>query len=98
MHIQQSESYVADDWWNWSVWIEGAPEELDGVSRVEWQLHPTFPNPIRVITDRTTNFRLDTAGWGVFPIHAAIHFSDGRMEKLRHYLELHYPDGGRATA
>lgn len=98
MEIQQSEQYLGENWWNWSVWIEGSGEELDALEFVEWQLHPTFPNPIRRVTDRSTNFRLDTGGWGVFMIHATAHRKDGTTEKLRHYLLLHFPEGGQATA
>jgi transcription initiation factor IIF auxiliary subunit len=93
MQIRQSEEYIGDNWWNWSIWLEGASEELDAVDFVEWRLHPTFPNPIRRVSDRGTNFRLDTGGWGVFPIHASVHLKDGKTETLRHYLELHFPDG-----
>jgi transcription initiation factor IIF auxiliary subunit len=91
MNIQQSQKYVGDDWWNWSVWIEGASEEIGKVISVEWRLHPTFPNPIRRVTDRTTNFRLDTSGWGGFPLQASVYLERGEVEKLQHYLQLYYP-------
>ena len=65
---------------------------------VEWQLHPTFPNPIRRVTNRSTNFRLDTGGWGVFMIRASAQRKDGTAEKLQHYLHLHFPYGYQETA
>jgi transcription initiation factor IIF auxiliary subunit len=68
MRIQQSEKYVGDNWWEWSVWLDGPSSELDAVDRVEGQLHPTFPDPIRCVTDREAKFKLETGGWGVFPI------------------------------
>ena len=98
MRIQQSEKYVGDNWWNWSVWIEGTSEEIEAVTSVEWQLHPTFANPIRRVTNKATNFRLDTSGWGVFPIHASVHLKNGNIEKLRHYLELHYPTSDESAS
>lgn len=91
--IHQREEYIGDDWWEWAVWIEGQTENLDMIKFVEWTLHPTFPNPVRKIDDRKNNFRLETGGWGVFPIYARIQMEDGSMMKLAHYLELHYPDG-----
>jgi transcription initiation factor IIF auxiliary subunit len=94
MHIQQSEEYVGEKYWKWSVWIEGASGEIETVTSVEWRLHPTFPNPIRRVTDKTTNFRLDTSGWGVFLIHASVYLEGGEIEKLQHYLQLHYPSNG----
>ncbi len=102
MDIRQSERYVGphrgeSDWWDWSVWLEGSPEDLDRVASVEWILHPTFPQPVRVVKDPATNFRLDTGGWGVFLIHATVHNKDGSQIKLKHYLDLHYPDGTSTT-
>ncbi|MCI0535385.1 MAG: hypothetical protein L0Z50_09155 [Verrucomicrobiales bacterium] len=98
MEIRQSEEYVTENWWKWSVWLEAPAEELDQVEYVEWRLDPTFPEPIRRITDRATNFRLETGGWGVFPIHAWVMLKAGTKVKLRHYLQLHHPDGSPHTA
>jgi transcription initiation factor IIF auxiliary subunit len=96
MEIRQSQSYVGNDWWNWSVWIEGADEELDAVSYVEWRLHPTFPEPVRTVNLRQSKFRLDTGGWGTFMIHAVVYMKSGDSQRLRHQLELHYPDSTTA--
>lgn len=88
--IQQSDKYEGEDWWSWAVWIEGSDEALDKVDCVEWTLHPTFPNPVRRIYDRTTKFRLETAGWGVFQIVAQVNMKDGKQIQLRHYLQFHH--------
>jgi transcription initiation factor IIF auxiliary subunit len=91
--IQQWEEYGDEDWWKWAVWIEGKDEDLDRIDFVEWTLHPTFPNPIRQKRNRASKFRLETGGWGGFKIKARVELKDGQHVKLRHYLELHYPDG-----
>jgi transcription initiation factor IIF auxiliary subunit len=93
MEICQSEEYIGDNWWTWAVWLEGNPETLDAVQFVEWRLDPTFPDPVRRVSDRASNFKLVTGGWGVFMILASVQFKDGRREKLRHHLQLHRPDG-----
>ena len=95
--IEQCEKYEGDDWWKWAVWIEGRDEALDLIDFVEWTLHPTFPNPIRRIHDRASKFRLETGGWGVFEIRARVQRKDGSQTMLRHFLELHYPDGTQDT-
>ena len=95
--IEQWEKYEGDDWWKWAVWLEGTDDKLDLVEFVEWTLHPTFPNPIRKTHDRTSKFRLETGGWGVFQIRALVQMKDGMQTKLRHYLKLHYPDGTKTT-
>lgn len=98
MQIRQFEEYAGRDWWKWAVWLDGSSNELNEVEYVEWRLHPTFPDPVRRATDRGTGFRLETGGWGVFPIHAAVHLKDGTTLKLKHHLQLHYPDGRKNLA
>ena len=92
MQIAQEQRYTGEDWWNWSVWLDASPGEIDEVEKVVWRLHPTFRQPIREHTNREENFRLDTAGWGTFRIRADVHMKDGRTSKLFHDLELYYDD------
>ena len=98
MEIRQSEKYGGNDWWDWSVWLEGTDAELDAVSYVEWRLHPTFPDPVRRVANRQSKFRLDTGGWGTFVVHAVISMKTGSTERLRHQLQLQYPDDTPARA
>lgn len=93
--IEQKEDHRYGDWWNWSVWIEGSPRELDQIDHVIYNLHPTFPEPVRVSKDRESNFRLKSAGWGEFTILAKVVLKTGEQIRLSHELELHYPDGKR---
>jgi transcription initiation factor IIF auxiliary subunit len=97
--IKQWEKYEGGDpsWWEWAVWVEGRDEALDLIDFVEWILHPSFPNPIRKISERTSKFRLEAGGWGVFEIVARVQMTDGAQIKLWHYLKLHYPDGKPCT-
>jgi transcription initiation factor IIF auxiliary subunit len=91
--IRQEAEYKGKDRWQWSVWLDGTPEELDDVDHVMYVLHHSFPNPVREIRDRSTNFRLDTSGWGTFRIYARVFHKDGQETPLDHDLELRYPDG-----
>ena len=93
LSIQQSQEYLGSDRWRWSVWLNGTPEELDVVDHVTYILDSTFQNPVRVIGDRGTNFRLETSGWDAFTMHAKIAHRDGRETNLKHDLVLLYPDG-----
>jgi len=93
LKIQQSERYEGDDWWKWAVWVDGSERILDSIEYVEWTLHPTFPDPIRKVTNRLQKFRIETGGWGVFQIRAVARTKDGNSIRLRHQLSLHYPDG-----
>ena len=91
MKIEQSEKYEGQDWWKWSVWLDG--QDTADVAKVTWKLHPSFPQPERECTDAASGFRMDTAGWGTFTIKADIQMKDGTKKVLEHELELHYPDG-----
>jgi transcription initiation factor IIF auxiliary subunit len=93
LKIAQDQHYEGNDWWTWSVWIEGAPDALDRVEKVTWHLHPTFPQPVRTLTNRAEKFLLKTAGWGTFMIRAEVTLKTGEVLKLRHELCLTYEDG-----
>jgi len=90
--IAQDYDYVGKDYWRWRAWIEADPEELDKVTEVVWILHPTFPRARIPIKDRSTNFRLETAGWGTFLLRAEVELADGDSKSLKHPLRLEYPD------
>ena len=98
LSIRQDAHYVGHDYWKWSVCLEGAPEELEDVNRVVYILDPTFHNPVREVEDRSTKFRLDTAGWGTFTIRAIAEHRDGGRTSLTHDLVLTYPDGTPTAA
>ena len=68
--IRQDSTYVGGDHWRWSVWLDGPATELDSIEQVEYVLHPTFHKPVREISDRATNFRLDRPGADVSGRHA----------------------------
>ncbi len=86
--IQQAASYAQNGRWNWSVWIDGPDAELDQVESVEWVLHPTFTQPIVLVKERQSKFRLDTSGWGEFEINAHVTTRDGQRQHLKHWLRL----------
>ncbi len=93
IQIKQQTVLRGKDWWEWSVWLDGNKKELDAIDHVVYTLHPTFPNPVVHISDRKTQFRLDSSGWGEFTIYLQIHHKDGSTTKREHYLELKDTDG-----
>ena len=72
LRLNQDSDYAGKDHWRWSIWLGGSDAELDDVDHVVYTLHPTFPDPVRTIADRASDFRLDTAGWGTFTIYARV--------------------------
>lgn len=51
-------------------------------------LHPTFPNPERIMRSNVNKFALYSNGWGTFSIYIEIRFHDGRIGKDSYYLDL----------
>ena len=96
--IEQSQEYQGDDWWSWSVWVNGSEDQLDKVAKVEYTLHRTFRQPVRTIETRSNKFRLSTEGWGGFPLYARVFRKDGVFLKLQHEIRLYYPYGTRNTS
>ena len=91
LRIEQSEAYEGNDWWSWSVWLDGPKRDLDDVDFVEYTLHPTFRDPVRTVRTRHNKFKLETEGWGVFPIYARVSTKDKEVIRLKHQLKLTYP-------
>lgn len=81
---------VDQGWWNWTIFIQGPNHVLDQIQCVEYTLHPTFPNPVREVTDRgagTHAFPLTTSSWGTFPIHIRVFLKDGQIQELTHNIK-----------
>ena len=92
--VEQSFNYDGDDYWEWSIWIASVEnDKLDKIGSVTYHLHNTFPNPVRIVKDRKTNFRLDSGGWGIFTIYIVLNLKDDSVIELKHKLDLEYPDG-----
>ena len=96
--IHQGFKYQGDDWWKWWIQLEGPDKELDEVDHVVYNLHRTFPDPVRKVKDRSSKFKLETAGWGIFTIYVNVVMKEGNVVKLSHDLVLEYPDGRPTTA
>ena len=88
LHLKCHAEPVDSQWWDWAVWLEGAPAVLDRVRSVRYVLHPTFPNPVRTVTDRASKFRLESIGWGEFAIAASVAMEDGIEIPLERWLSL----------
>ena len=89
--VAQNQKYEGDQTWKWSLWIEGADQDLDRIESVTYRLHSTFVEPIRTVTDRASKFQLRCSGWGVFLIPVEIRLTDGKTIQLVHQLQFTFP-------
>jgi transcription initiation factor IIF auxiliary subunit len=79
------------NWWDWTAFIESdSPDEMDDVQFVEYQLHPSFPNPVRRVFKKEGGFPMEARGWGIFPLRARVVFKTETREPLvlSHMLEF----------
>ena len=88
LRVEQESQPITSRRWQWGVWLEGPDDRLDQIESVTYQLHETFPNPIRTVSDRGSNFKLESSGWGEFMIYVTVNFREGTTEQLLHWLRL----------
>jgi hypothetical protein len=75
-------------YYQWRVFVDEPRSVLDTIQEVEYVLHPTFPEPLQVSTNRDTAFELINEGWGQFTILITVHFTDGTQIKTSYDLDL----------
>jgi transcription initiation factor IIF auxiliary subunit len=91
LEVANSSRYVGKGRWNWTVYINAPEEILRRIERVEYHLHPTFPNPIRIVDtlgDPRYPWGYSTNGWGIFQISVKIIYLNGRITELPHMLKF----------
>jgi transcription initiation factor IIF auxiliary subunit len=74
--------------YNWKVFVVGSQATLDKIEYVEYTLHPTFPDNVRISRNREDNFSLQSNGWGEFFIYLRIHLKNGKDLYTKYWLRL----------
>ena len=90
MKLAQKTKYQGDDYWDWSVWIDGGKEELASVKSVRYLLHPTFKPPTRWVEDRD-EIPARLIGFGRVYNWADVYLFNKEVLHLKHDLQLEYP-------
>jgi transcription initiation factor IIF auxiliary subunit len=76
------------DWYQWMVFVDENDNVLNKIEHVQYLLHRTFPNPLRISDDRKSKFALESSGWGSFTVYITVRFKDGTEEEERYFLDL----------
>ena len=82
---------IAPKRWKWTIFVEGGSRALDGIHCVEYTLHPTFRNPVKMICRRGQGpypFAYSANGWGTFRIKVRVIGKDGSEQRLQHQLKF----------
>jgi transcription initiation factor IIF auxiliary subunit len=88
VRVASTSSYLGKDRYDWKVYLVADPPVLDRIDHVEYILHPSFPDPVRTVTDRAHAFALVSNGWGEFNILVKVFYRNGKTETLQHWLSL----------
>jgi transcription initiation factor IIF auxiliary subunit len=79
------------NWYEWKVFMDEPLDTLKLVKAVEYRLHRSFPDPIRVVDDRDTKFALQTSGWGEFSMIIIVYMVDGTEVQTQYFVDLRKP-------
>lgn len=88
-------SKIKSDYWDWTIFVKAQEDVLEQIEYVEYKLHPTFPNPVRIVNQRGSGpyaFPLTTTGWGTFTVKVKIYYMDGTYQRLAHSLKFYDDD------
>jgi len=78
-------------YYKWMVFMDESEDNLKLVRSVEYRLHKTFANRIRIIEDRKSKFALKTTGWGNFWINIIVYLTNEEEIFTKYYLDLSKP-------
>lgn len=75
----------------WRVFVDEPPDILTQIAEVQYELHPSFDDPVQIRRDANTKFALERGGWGEFRMPITIRFKDGRVVNTTYRLDLRQP-------
>ena len=67
---------IPDECFNIRIFLEG---DIDTLKKVEYELHPSFYNPLRAVENPKGGFPLDIWTWGEFDITVTFYYKDGSV-------------------
>jgi hypothetical protein len=75
-------------WYDWWIYLSTDENIMKEIESVTYNLHPTFPNPVRTKKNRSEGFKLVTSGWGEFRIKVDIHLKNNITFSKYYWLDL----------
>lgn len=76
------------EWFDWKIFVDVPKEVLKKIKYVEYELHKTFPDPVRRMKNPRNRFAIETSGWGEFSIPIKVFFKDGKESEFKYHLDL----------
>jgi transcription initiation factor IIF auxiliary subunit len=89
LNVENTAKYT-DGHYSWTVFIVGDENILQNIDYVQYNLHPSFPNPVQVVRARGSKcaFAFSSTSWGEFSVHVKVRFKDGNETSFDHWLNL----------
>lgn len=75
-------------WFDWKIFVDAPKDVLKRIKFVEYELHKSFPYPLRRKKNPRSRFALEASGWGEFLIPITVIFKDGTMKEFEYDLDL----------
>ncbi len=82
---------LREGWFEWTVYIDGPADALEKIACVQYSLHPSFPDPHRLVCepgDGPRHFALKREGWGAFTVGIRIFLKSGPVQAMQHRLQF----------
>ncbi len=73
------------------VWVDGSTSELKTIHSVDYELHPSFRNPMRHSENLENKFGITFWTWGMFDIAVTVTLKNGTEQHLDYYLSYDLP-------
>jgi hypothetical protein len=77
-----------DDWYDWCVFVDEGSDVINTIKSIEYALHPSFPDPVRLVVNKASKFALFSSGWGGFSIKIRINYENGSLFSTSYSLRL----------
>lgn len=88
MRVINTYKKLRDDWYTWTVSIEGSQDELKNIDHVIYYLHPSFGSSQIVGTDPDNNFARTLEGWGEFLLKTIVILKNKEEKKAELWINL----------
>ncbi len=88
MKVINTYKKIRDDYYSWTVSIEGPDAELNQIKYITYLLHETFPNRRRVSKDSENKFARKFTGWGEFLLRVEAVMKSGEIKHAELWLDL----------
>lgn len=93
-----TELKYGSNWYEWCVFVDENSDIINSIKSIEYTLHSTFPDPARLIEDKSTKFALFSSGWGEFSIKTHINYENGASATTTYDLRLENDNWPRKQA